>query len=184
MNNMKAIGQSIIGWIGNFQDLDGVVKEMFYGAAQARLNAQAPYSNYLVGVTVMSAKTGGIFRGVNVERGSWTQTTHAEQNAIDSMVTWEGSSKISKVVLVAGPRDADVRIPPVIANPREIWQIKFTEIPVPCGHCLQCIWENCHSDGKVELYSLLPTGEAAMVTMDTAFPLKFGPADLGINYER
>lgn len=180
---MKAIGHTITGWVGNFQGLDGVVKEMFYLAAQVRKNAQAPYSNYRVGVSVQSL-SGNIYAGCNVERASWTQTTHAEQNALDSMVAREGTVKLTRLALIGAPASSEVILPPVVANPREIWQVKFREIPVPCGHCLQCIWENCHGDGKVQLYSLMPTGEVAMVHMDTAFPLKFGPVDLGVHYEK
>src|SRR3989338_4240056 len=180
---MKAISRMIIGWIGDFKDLDGVVKEMFYLAREVRKNAQAPYSHYLVGVAGQSAKTDKIYRGCNVERGSWTQTTHAEQAMLDSMVAAEGrGAPLARLVLLAGPESADMVLTPVVMKKREIWQVKFSEIPAPCGHCLQCIWENCLEDGSVEMYGLLPTGEVTMVTIDKAFPLKFGPADLGVKY--
>ncbi|MBI4158475.1 MAG: hypothetical protein HY505_02565 [Candidatus Yanofskybacteria bacterium] len=180
---MEAISRTIIGWVGRFEELDGVVKEMFYIARDVRKNAQAPYSHYLVGVAGQSAKTGKVYRGCNVERGSWTQTTHAEQAMLDSMIAAEGKGvKLSKLVLLAGPENQDIVLPPVLPYRRESWQIKFSQIPAPCGHCLQCIWENCLEDGKVGMYGLLPTGEATMVTIDDAFPLKFGPADLGVKY--
>lgn len=181
---MRAISRTINGWVGDFDDLDGMVKEMFHVAREVRKNAQAPYSHYLVGVAGQSAKTGNIYRGCNVERGSWTQTSHAEQAMLDSMVAAEGKgAPLSKLVLLAGPDNTDITLPPVVKF-REIWQIKFSEIPSPCGHCLQCIWENCLEDGNVEMYGLLPTGQVTMVTIDSAFPLKFGPADLGVKYSK
>jgi len=180
---MKAISRTVTVWVGRFEDLDGVVKEMFYVAREVREKAQAPFSHYLVGVAAQSANTSYVYRGCNVERASWTQTTHAEQNALDSMVAAEGRGvKLARLVLVAGPESIDIVLPPVITKKREIWQVKFSEIPAPCGHCLQCIWENCLEDGSVEMYGLLPTGEVTMVTIDNAFPLKFGPADLGVKY--
>ncbi|MBI2064528.1 MAG: hypothetical protein HYT62_00545 [Candidatus Yanofskybacteria bacterium] len=179
--SFKAISRTITGWVGKFSDLDDDVRQMFYVARTARLNAQAPYSNYYVGVAVQG-QSHRIYSGCNVERASWTQTTHAEQNAIDSMVASEGPVKLIKLVLVAAPKDVSINFCLDESREREIWKVKFPEISVPCGHCLQCIWENCYGDGSVKLYSLMPTGEVSMVTVDNAFPLRFGPADLDVDY--
>lgn len=180
---MKAISRTITVWVGRFKELDEVVKEMFYVARKVREKAQADYSHFLVGVAALSANTGYIYCGCNVERASWTQTTHAEQNALDSMIAAEGKGvKLARLVLVAGPEGLDIALPPVITKKHKTLEVKFSEIPAPCGHCLQCIWENCLEDGSVEMYGLLPTGEATMVTIDNVFPLKFGPADLGVKY--
>ena len=123
--------------------------------------------------------SGKIYSGCNVERASWTQTTHAEQNAIDTMVAVEGSVKLWKIALVGGAEGNKVIIPPKRNVGHEL---TFDEIPVPCGHCLQIIWENCHNDGGVEIFSLCSNGQIAKVTIDSAFPLKFGPRDLGVTY--
>lgn len=185
MMNLRALSKTITAWVGEFGDLDGIVKEMFYVASQVRTKAQADYSCCWVGVAVQSAATGKIYQGCNVERASWTQTTHAEQNAIDSMVAAEGrGTKLSRLVFLFGLENVEIRIPSIITQKRESWQIKFAEIPAPCGHCLQIIWENCGEDGDVEMYSLLPTGQVTMVTIDNAFPLKFGPKDLGVDYTK
>lgn len=180
---LGTISRTITGHIGVFSDLDKIVKEMFCVAIVVRKNAQARYSNYHVGAAVQSQK-GNIYGGCNVERASWTQTTHAEQNAIDNMVSKEGPVKLVRLAIVAAPANLKIIFPypSVVANSRKIRQVRFEEIPAPCGHCLQCIWENCQGDGKVELYGLLPTGEVTMITMDNAFPLKFGPEDLGVKY--
>lgn len=183
--NFKAISRIVTGWVGGFSDLDADVRQMFYVAKEVRLKAQAELSHYLVGVAVRSAKTGNVYRGCNVERASYTQTTHGEQNAIDSMVADEGKgTKISDLVLLAGPEGRNIVFPPVVVKKREFWEVNFSEIPAPCGHCLQIIWENCLEDGGVKIYSMMPTGEVTMITMDNAFPLKFGPKDLGVTYGR
>lgn len=180
---MESISRTITAWVGEFRELDGVVKEMFYVAREVRKNAQTDYSHYWVGAAGQSAKTGNVYRGCNVERASWTQTTHAEQATLDSMIAAEGKgAKLSRLVLLAGPQNQDIVLPPVVSYARKPWQIRFSQIPAPCGHCLQCIWENCLEDDSVPLYGLLATGEATMITIGDAFPVKFGPADLGIKY--
>ena len=149
---------------------------MLHAAASVRENAQAPYSHYWVGVAVLS--NGRYYRGCNVERASWTQTSHAEQNAIDSMVAALGPSKIEALSLVAAPENVKRIFPPVktgIARAIE-------EIPVPCGHCLQIIWENCFQDPDVRIYSLMSSGEIGVITVGNAFPLRFGPEHLGVYY--
>ncbi len=152
---------------------------MFLKAIKARNNAQAPYSHYFVGVAV-SVLPGRIYSGCNVERASWTQTTHAEQNAIDTMITQEGSGKkIEKLVLIGAPENVEIKWP-LKKTSGELTSIG--EVPVPCGHCLQIIWENCHGDGRVEILSLCPNGQITKTTMDDAFPMKFGPKDLGVDY--
>ena len=117
--------------------------------------------------------------GCNVERGSYTQTTHAEQNAIDSMVADRGAGKLITVALVGGPETIVYKFPPKKTD-ESITEIE--DVPVPCGHCLQIIWENCHNDPNVRLLALARNGEVVLTTIGDAFPMCFGPADLGIDY--
>ncbi len=177
---MKIITREVRALIMDYEKLDVSEKILFGMAAEVRLKAQAPYSHFLVGVAVMSASS-KVYAGCNVERASWTQTTHAEQNAIDTMVASEGSAKLWKLALIGGMENAKIVMPPKRSGNREL---TFAEVPVPCGHCLQIIWENCHNDGGVELYSLCSNGQIAKTTMDSAFPMKFGPTDLGVTYGR
>ncbi len=175
---MKILTREIKAVVMEFSQLSVEEQILFGMATEVRLKAQAPYSRFFVGVAVMSA-SGKIYSGCNVERASWTQTTHAEQNAIDSMVAAEGPAKLWKLALIGGMEDAKVVIPPKRKAGREL---TFDEVPVPCGHCLQIIWENCHNDGGVELFSLCGNGQIAKITIDNAFPLKFGPTNLGVKY--
>src|SRR3989344_2335258 len=82
---------------------------LFEAAINARAKSQAPYSHYKVGASVLTYHEGAgkIFSGCNVERVSFTQTTHAEQNAIDTMVAKLGTKKILKVCVVGRPDSCD-----------------------------------------------------------------------------
>ncbi|MDP2735925.1 MAG: hypothetical protein Q8P12_07020, partial [bacterium] len=82
---MRKILREIKVELWKLPDLPVEEQKLIYKALSARLKAQAPYSHYWVGAAVRS-ESGQIYRGCNVETASWTQTTHAEQNAITSMV--------------------------------------------------------------------------------------------------
>ena len=175
---MKELKKTSRVLLYNFAELSGAGQELLYKAAKVRVNAQAPYSNYQVGVAIIS-KGGSIHVGCNVERCSWTQTTHAEQNAIDSMVAANGSAKILMLALVAAPAGQSVKLPPKVGH-NPITELQ--DIPVPCGHCLQIIWENCYGDPNVELLALTANGEVAITDMGSALPMRFGPNHLGVDY--
>jgi len=174
---VRELSKTITSKICRFEDLNLGQQELLVFAANVREKAQAPYSHFFVGVAVESL-AGYWYSGCNVERASWTQTTHAEQNAIDSMVAEEGPSKIVRLALVAAPEGVDVDLN---VEPGEPIQ-SVDQVLVPCGHCLQIIWENCFNDGSVEIISRCANGEIAITTMDSAFPIKFGPHDLGVDY--
>ena len=163
------------------EELSPKIKQLFEYAIEVRKNAQAPYSNFYVGVAVVSGE-GIIYSGCNVERASWTQTTHAEQNAIDSMVAYEGPSKIKALALVAEPKDKKITLGSKSGEKQK--QLSIEDIPVPCGHCLQIIWENCFDDPSVPLFGLLPNGKISQTTIGDALPMRFGPTDLGVDYSR
>ena len=84
-------------------------------ARQARENAYAPYSGYLVGAALLCAD-GRVFSGCNVENASYGLTICAERNAIFQAVA-------------QGARDFVAMA--VIGNTHAI----------PCGACLQVMSE-------------------------------------------
>ena len=146
-------------------------------AIKARNNAQAPYSNYKVGAAVTSAR-GNIYGGCNVERASYSQTTHAEQNAIDTMITAEGSVKIEQIIIVAAPATVPLELTDIQEN-----AIKPFANGGSCGHCLQIIWENCYSDKQVPIYFVNQDLTIMATTIGSLLPFPFGPSDLGIFYK-
>jgi len=177
MRELTKIIRVKVGRFEEFPPEDGLLLKL---AAVAVKNAQSPYSHYCVGAAVLS-ESGVIKLGCNVERCSWTQTTHAEQNAVDTMVTACGPVKITKVAIVSARAGTQISWPPKITGA----EISLMEnIPVPCGHCLQIIWENCFNDPDVKLIALADNGEVISTTMGDAFPMRFGPADLGVDYKK
>jgi len=149
------------------------IENLILTACNVRNNAQAPYSNYFVGAAVLS-ENGDIYGGCNVERCSYTQTTHAEQNAIDSMVAAEGPVKIAALAVVAALQGISIK-------PENFEKHAFVHDAHTrgcCGHCLQIIWENCNDDASVPLYFLKEDGKIYQTTIGTVFPYPFGPRDI------
>lgn len=175
---MKTLKSVASASLFNFKNFVEIGQRLISEAARVRLNAQAPYSNYWVGVAILS-NSNSIHTGCNVERCSYTQTSHAEQNAIDSMVAKEGSAKIEIVALVAAPAGQLVELPPKVGD-KPVTEL--CDVPVPCGHCLQIIWENCYGNPNVELIALTTNGEVAVTTIGDALPMRFGPNHLGVDY--
>lgn len=99
-------------------------------ASQVRLNAYSPYSQFQVGAAVVSASTGTVYRGCNVENSSYGATICAERGAMMEAVAAEGDFRIDMVVVVS---DDDPPAP-------------------PCALCLQVMAEFAKADTEVYLY--------------------------------
>ena len=112
-------------------------------ALKARLNAHAPFSNFLVGAAI-EAEDGQIFTGCNVENATYGLTVCAERVAVLKAVS-EGVKKFKRIAVAAD-----------------------TETPTPpCGACRQIIWEflgdvpviltNLHGKTEtIQMLALLP----------------------------
>jgi cytidine deaminase len=165
----------VSAYIYTYDELSPEEQKLIRLAAKVRKNAQAPYSKYLVGAAVLDDR-GRISVGCNVERCTLTQTTHAEQNAVDSMIARYGSRKIEAIAIVAGNSTIDFKFPPSLLGmgPKNI-----RSIPCPCGHCLQVIWENCFDNAGVRIYGIR-FGYIIVTTIGTVFPARFGPSAIGV----
>lgn len=106
-----------------------IIEKAIKKAAKARENAHVPYSHFKVGAAVVSAATGRIYSGCNVENSSYGGTICAERNAITSAVSEEGRLGIDLLVVVS---DDDPPAP-------------------PCALCLQVIAEFSKEDTRVVL---------------------------------
>lgn len=175
---MFQIVKTVTYTLVSFASLSQPEQDLLRAAQNVRSNAQAPYSHFHVGVAVLSQK-GTIHSGCNVERCSYSQTSHAEQNAIDNMVASHGPTKIEMVALVAAPEGTDVCLK---GTGNEVLPTTIDNVPLPCGHCLQIIWENCFNDGTVKILSLIQNGVVLVTTINDLFPARFGPAQLNIHY--
>jgi len=176
----KDLVQTVRASLHHFAELTEQEQKLLQQAIHVRNNAQAPYSKYAVGTAILSNK-GTLHTGCNVERCSWTQTTHAEQNAIDAMIAQCGSVKITLIATVGGPLGTESIIAPATTQPA---LTTLADVAMACGHCRQIIWENCYQDPTVKLISLTTHGHVLSTTIGDLLPMAFGPEHLGINYDQ
>jgi cytidine deaminase len=86
-------------------------------ARQARLNAHAPFSHFLVGAALETAD-GRIITGCNIENATYGLTICAERVAMFKALS-DGERRFTRVVVVADT----------------------AEPTPPCGACRQILWE-------------------------------------------
>jgi cytidine deaminase len=104
--------------------------ELIERAAEARLAAHAPYSNFEVGAALLSAD-GRVFTGCNIENSAYGLSMCAERVAIFKAVS-EGANEFTKIAVVT---DSESLTP-------------------PCGCCRQMIWEFASAATEVILANL------------------------------
>lgn len=171
---MKKITKEIAAEFYLYDEVAPATQALLTQAKTVRKNVQAPYSNFLCGAAIVF-DDGTISAGCNHEVCSFSQTSHAEQNALASHVSQYGPSVINEVAIVAAPRSVAIDFS---ATPKETG-LTFADASVPCGHCLQTLWENCDNNPDVPLWMWQPDlGLVSKVTIGDAFPLRFGPEEL------
>lgn len=111
---------------------EDTLSRMIRLAGWARENAYAPFSHFKVGAAILSAATGKIYTGCNVENSSYGATNCAERTAIFKAISEEGAIGIDILVVVS---DDDPPSP-------------------PCAICRQVLSEFCKSDTKVYLVDI------------------------------
>lgn len=107
----------------------GIYTDMIKLAGEARNNAYAPYSDFMVGACVMTLD-GRYYTGCNVENSSYGATNCAERTAIFKAVS-EGHTVIKAVAIIGGMRN------------------EITDYTYPCGICRQVIAEFASKDCKI-----------------------------------
>ena len=115
-------------------------------ALAARLNAHAPYSNFLVGAAV-EAEDGRVFTGCNVENATYGLTVCAERVAVFKAIS-EGARRFKAIAVAA---DSKTLTP-------------------PCGACRQILWEFL---GDVPLTLLNLEGKTEQLRLSDIFPRPF-----------
>jgi len=119
---------------------------LIQAALDVRLNAHAPYSNFLVGAAVEDDR-GQIHTGCNVENATYGLTVCAERVAIFKAIS-EGARRFRRIAVAA---DTETLTP-------------------PCGACRQILWEFC---GNVPLTLVNLSGKSETVILGDIFPRPF-----------
>lgn len=119
---------------------------------EAMSKAYVPYSNYPVGVLIITDK-GNKFTGCNVENASYPLGNCAEASAIAAMVMG-GERKINQIYVMT----------------------KNDEGGIPCGGCRQRIRE--FSDSTTQIIMCSPYGIQNRMNLSELLPQSFGPEHL------
>lgn len=123
-------------------------------ATTARLSAHAPYSNYLVGAAIRT-HDGNIFTGWNLENGIYV-VSHAEQNALGSILPRSRESGIRRVTVVAAPRNK-----------------KTQKVAAICGYCRQLLSEFIHEGDSPQALMAGIRGSVIRIGLKDLLPLAF-----------
>ena len=132
--------------------MNRATQKLFNLAKKVRENAYAPYSQFKVGAAVLTSN-GKTYVGCNVENVSYTLSTHAEMNAIDSAVA-AGDRKIKAICIV-------------IDTPEPVF---------PCALCRQKIIE---FSNDIEVTAATLNGKLVSANIRDLYPKAFTPKDLG-----
>lgn len=123
-------------------------------AIEARKNAYAPYSHFLVGAAVVT-KDGQVYTGCNIENASYGATNCAERTAIFKAVS-EGCTEITKIAIVGGKEGEEIK-----------------EFAYPCGVCRQVILEFCDAKNMKVIVAKSET-DFLEKTLEELLPYGFG----------
>ena len=130
--------------------------ELIRFAKEAREQAYAPYSGFLVGAALLCAD-GTVYTGCNIENAAYSPTNCAERTAFFKAVS-EGKRAFVAMAIVAGPRAGKL------------------STTAPCGVCRQVMAEFCKPDFRILLGS---EGDAYTChTLEELLPHGFGPDNL------
>ncbi len=115
-------------------------------ALEARHNAVAPFSKFLVGAALETAD-GHIHTGCNIENASFGLTLCAERVAIFKAIS-EGDRRFVRMAVAADTEN----------------------LTPPCGACRQIIWEFC---GDIEIILVNPSGKSETFRSADLLPRAF-----------
>lgn len=127
-------------------------------AKEARINAYAPYSGFMVGAALLT-RDGKVYTGCNVENASYGVTSCAERTAFFKAIS-EGERSFSAIAIVGGKKD----------SPDD-------GVCAPCGVCRQVMREFTDAG---EFKIIMCDGEGGIITktLEELLPLSFGPESL------
>ncbi|MEE2773963.1 MAG: cytidine deaminase [Pseudomonadota bacterium] len=121
--------------------------DLFNLAGLVMKNAYTPYSNFKVGVAILST-TGNLYKGCNVENAAYPQGLCAESGAISAMIAG-GCFKIREILIRSDAK----------------------KLIVPCGGCRQKIREFSYKETIVHLAD--STGIKKTLSFEKLLPFSF-----------
>ncbi len=142
----------------DISELSEIDKKLFEVAKKARLQAYAPYSNFLVGCAVL-LKNGTIAMGNNQENAVYPVGTCAERVALNWISANFPTEQIEKLFVIGAPKDVETEIIPA----------------PPCGICRQAISEYEDKQKQpIEVYFANLSGKVYKVnSVKTILPFTF-----------
>lgn len=151
--------------LAELNETDAGAADLVRAALQARNNAYAPYSHFLVGAAAR-VKRGKIVKGSNQENAN-CKVTCAERALLDRLGV-DGLRKHQGILAMAvvGALDGQDSIVPTC----------------PCGQCRQDLREWVDVTGPFPIFMASTNGPIIKAnTIADLLPFGFGPADLGID---
>ena len=130
-------------------------RELMKLAEEARMLANAPYSNFLVGAALLTA-SGKVYTGCNIENAAFSPTNCAERTAFFKAVS-EGETEFVAIAVVGGLGD------------------KLSDVCAPCGVCRQVLAEFCTGDFKIVMGT---PDKIVTSTLAELLPYSFGKVNL------
>lgn len=127
------------------------MKTLIEQALEARKNAYAPYSGFMVGAA-LECSDGSVYTGCNIENASFSPTNCAERTAFFKAVS-EGKRDFVKIAIVGGKEGEMVA-------------------PSPCGVCLQVMAEFCKADTFTIIMAKSPD-DYSVKTLKELLPCSF-----------
>jgi cytidine deaminase len=140
--------------------------ELLVAAESARLNAYAPYSNFLVGAALRTV-SGQVIAGANMENASYGLSLCGEAAALSRCVTDTGDLLVESIAIAGAPRSSTGNGAPTM----------------PCGRCRQLLLEAAHR-ARLDVRVICAFAGAPGVLetrIGILLPFGFGPLDLGAN---
>lgn len=125
-------------------------------AVKAMENSYSPYSNYKVGVALLT-EDGKVYTGCNIENASYSATVCAERTAFFKAVS-EGVHDFVKIAVAGGEKG------------------KISGEFPPCGICRQVMSEFCGPD--FEILAVKENGEFTKYLLSELLPFSFNPTYL------
>ncbi|MCL2351485.1 MAG: cytidine deaminase [Firmicutes bacterium] len=128
-------------------------RRLAFRAAEARANAYAPYSCFLVGAALLT-KGGKIYTGCNIENAAFSPTNCAERTAFFKAVS-EGERDFTAIAVAGWAQGAQ------------------SGRAYPCGVCLQVMAEFCEAESFL-VYAVDAAGGIEAFLLKNLMPYGFG----------